>query len=294
MRSRFAPDGRLIRRMLVTVVLLSVLYVAFAAVLIALGVGAAVAVAVVVAVLVVVHLSADRMILAAMNAREVTPEQAPELHALLDRLCALADLPKPRLAVSEHTEPNAFAAGHTSKRAVICVTRGLLDRVDRRELEGVLAHELSHVAHRDVALGTIVSVFGLAAGFLCGLAFLLGLGPRRRFLLPLGVVAALVAAIVYLVSLLLTKAFSRYRELAADRAGALLTQQPSALASALTKITDDLGAQPAHAFRGAQALNGAMFAAGLSGDRVNDLLATHPPTSRRLEQLRWIATELGT
>ncbi|GAA4043169.1 M48 family metalloprotease [Nonomuraea soli] len=294
MRSRFAPDARLIRRMLVTLALLSVLYVAFAAALIALGVGAAIATGVVVAVLVVLHLAGDRMVVAAMGAREVSPAEAPELHAMLDRLCALADLPKPRLAVSESAEPNAFAAGHTSRRAVICVTRGLLDRVDRRELEGVLAHELSHVAHRDVALGTIVSVFGVAAGLLWGMAIGLGLGPRRRFLIPLGLVVAAVAAVVHVVSLLLTRAFSRYRELAADRDGALLTQQPSALASALTKITEDLSAQPAHALRGSHALNGAMFAPGLSGDRVNALLATHPPTARRLEQLRWIATELGT
>ncbi|MEV0589198.1 M48 family metalloprotease [Nonomuraea sp. NPDC050310] len=283
MRSRFAPDSRLVRRMLVTILLLGLLYAAFVAALIAAGVGAAVAAVALAAVLVTLHLMSDRLVLSAMGAREVTPEQEPELHALVDRLCALADLPKPRVAISPAAEPNAFAAGHTSRNAALCVTQGLLDRLDQRELEGVLAHEVSHLAHRDVALSTAVSVFSTVAGLLSGLALFLGLGGRRRALVPLGLLAALASGVVYLISLVLTRALSRYRELAADRGGALLTQRPSALASALGKID-------AAAADGPRVTNALMFA----GQRLPDLLDTHPPIPRRQEQLRWLATELGS
>src|SRR6202042_2898938 len=196
----------------------------------------------------------DKIALNTAKAHLVTPQQAPELHAIIDRICALADMPKPRVAISPMNVPNAFATGRSSKVAVICVTQGLLQRLDPKELEGVLAHEMSHVAHKDVAVMTIASFLGIIAGLLIRFSFygeLFGGGGRRggnnnnnQSALPILLIIMAVSIVVYAISFLLIRLLSRYRELAADRSGALLPGQPSALASALTKVSGSINAIP--------------------------------------------------
>jgi heat shock protein HtpX len=188
----------------------------------------------------------DKIALGTAGAQLVSPQQAPELHAIIDRICALADMPKPRVAISPSPMPNAFATGRSSKVAVVCVTQGLTQRLDANELEGVLAHEMSHVAHKDVAVMTIASFIGIIAALLVRFAFyseLFGGGGRGRGgnnnnggALPVIFIVMLVGMVTYAISFLLIRLLSRYRELAADRSGALLTGQPSKLASALTKV----------------------------------------------------------
>ncbi|WP_262496082.1 zinc metalloprotease HtpX [Nonomuraea sp. SYSU D8015] len=283
--------------MVATMFLLGLLYVVFVGVLIALGVRALTVLVLAGGLLLVQYFLSDRIALFAMHGREVSPQEAPELHGLIDRLCALADMPKPRVAIAESDVPNAFATGRNQKKAVVCVTTGILRRLEPQELEGVLAHELSHVAHRDVAVMTIASFLGIVAGLMTRVALYTGIGGRRgggQGGVPVGAIILLVSALVYAVSFLLTRALSRYRELAADRAGALLTQRPSALAGALTKITGDMARIPTRDLREAEPYNAFYFAPALAGGRsIATLFATHPPLERRLEQLAAISKQLG-
>jgi heat shock protein HtpX len=249
----------------------------------------------------------DKIALNTARAQLVTPQQAPELHAIIDRICALANMPKPRVAISPTGMPNAFATGRSSKVAVICVTQGLLQRLDPKELEGVLAHEMSHVAHKDVAVMTIASVLGIVAALLVRMGFyaeLFGGGGGRgrggnnnnQNALPVMLVVMLVGIVVYAVSFLLIRLLSRYRELSADRSGALLTGQPSALASALVKVTGDMAKIPTRDLRQAEPLNAFYFTPALSargGASLSTLFSTHPSLEKRLAQLDKISKQLG-
>lgn len=299
-KTRYAPDRGLTRRMGVTMFLLGLLYVVFVAVLIALGVRAIGVLVVAACLLLVQFFLSDKIALFAMHGREVSPQEAPELHGVIDRLSAMANMPKPRVAIADSDVPNAFATGRNQKNAVVCVTTGLLRRLDREELEGVLSHEMSHVAHRDVAVMTIASFLGIVAGLMTRFALYAGLGRGRDDRsggVPIGLIIVLASALVYVISFLLTRALSRYRELAADRAGALLTQRPSALASALTKVSGDIARIPTRDLRDAEPFNAFYFAPALSGGRakasIAGLLSTHPPLERRLDQLGRISAELG-
>jgi heat shock protein HtpX len=243
----------------------------------------------------------DKIASFAMGAREVTPEQYPDLHGVIDRLVALADMPKPRVAVAETPMPNAFATGRNPSNSVICVTTGLYDRWKRKELtdqefEGVLAHELSHVAHRDVLVITIASFLGILAGLVARMAFWFGLGDRRgrdQNGVPIQLIILLVSMVTYVISFLLTMALSRYRELAADRAGALLTGNPSALASALQKITGDVAKIPTQDLRQAEPFNAFYFAPAFNKETARTLFSSHPTTAQRVEQLAKISQQLG-
>ncbi|MDX8034836.1 zinc metalloprotease HtpX [Lentzea sp. BCCO 10_0856] len=300
MRTRFRPDHRLTTRMVVTMFLLGLVYVAFIAALVVLLDSVIMVVVIAGLFLGAQYWFSDRIALYAMQARIVTPEEAPELHGIVDRLCATADMPKPRVAVADTDLPNAFATGRSTRRAVLCVTTGLQRRLDTEELEGVLAHELSHVAHRDVVVMTIASFFGVLAGLVARFSFystMFGGGGRRgrdgdnTFLLILLVMA--VSAAVYAISFLLIRALSRYRELAADRAGAMLTGRPSALASALTKVSGEIQRMPTRDLRAAEAFNAFFFAPAL-GSRISlsSLLSTHPTLEQRLDQLATLSTQL--
>ncbi|WP_445399138.1 zinc metalloprotease HtpX [Streptomyces sp. LE64] len=298
MRSRFAPDRQLTARMALTLFLLGLLYVVFVGVLIALLKSWVLVVVIAAAALGAQYWFSDRIALYALRGRIVTPEEEPRLHGVVDRLCAVADMPKPQVAVSDLDLPNAFATGRNADHAVVCVTRGLVRRLEPDELEGVLAHELSHVAHRDVAVITVASFLGVLAGLAVRFAFYSGvLGGRRdqnTFVVVLAVVG--VSAAVYTLSFLLIRALSRYRELAADRAAALLTGRPSALASALTKLSGDIARIPTSDLRTAQAFNAFYFTPAISGKdggALAVLLSTHPPLERRLDQLADIAARLG-
>jgi heat shock protein HtpX len=297
MKSRFQPDRGLTSRMVVTSFLLGLLYVAFVALLIALTKSAVLAVVIAGGMLFAQYWFSDRIALYAMRGRIVSPEEAPQLHGAIDRLCALADMPKPRVAIADADLPNAFATGRNPNNAVVCVTTGMMRRLDADELEGVLSHELSHVAHRDVAVMTIASFLGVLAGLITRFGLYGGLGGGRRDQNTAVIVLTiiLVSAAVYAISFLLTRALSRYRELAADRAGAMLTGRPSALASALTKISGDIARIPSRDLRQAEAFNAFFFAPAISGKGVSlsSLFSTHPSLETRLDRLGVLSRELG-
>ncbi|PZG95313.1 zinc metalloprotease HtpX [Streptomyces sp. NTH33] len=298
MQSRFRSDRRLTVRMGVTLFLLGLLYVAFVAALIVLLKSWVLVVVIAAAALAAQYWFSDRIALYAMHGRVVEREEYPELHAVVDRLCAIADMPKPVVAVSNMDMPNAFATGRNPDNAVVCVTTGLLRRLETPELEGVLAHELSHVAHKDVAVITVASFLGVIAGLVVRFAFYSELfgGRGRKDQNTLAVFAMVmgVSAAVYAISFLLIRALSRYRELAADRAAALLTGRPSSLASALTKVTGDIARIPSEDLRTAQAFNAFYFTPALGSDPgIARLFSTHPSLEQRLEQLARISAELG-
>ncbi|HET7388975.1 MAG TPA: zinc metalloprotease HtpX [Nocardioidaceae bacterium] len=249
--------------------------------------------------------NSDKMALRAMRARPVSPEEAPELHGTIDRLCALADMPKPRVAIAYTDMPNAFATGRSADHSVVCVTTGILDRLSPEEMEGVLAHELSHVAHRDVLVMTLASSAGIMAAMLTrgaqyGAIFGGFGGGRGRGNnnnngggVPVWLIVLVVSLVVYAISFLLTRLLSRYRELCADRSGAMLTGKPSALASALQKITGDIARIPNKDLRGAQTMNAFFIAPAISGATFKTLTSTHPSLEQRIEQLAEVAAALG-
>jgi heat shock protein HtpX len=247
----------------------------------------------------------DKIALAAAGAREVSPQQAPKLHGIVDRLCALADMDKPRVAIAPARMPNAFATGRNSKNSVLCVTEGMLAPgfLEQEELEGVLAHELSHVAHKDVQVMTVASLLAIVAGLLVRFAFYSEIfgGARRgggnnnqaALLIPLIMLAS---AVVYAISFLLIRLLSRYRELAADRSGALLTQNPSALMNALTKVSQGMNRIPTQDLRAAEPLNAFYFAPAMKltgGAGLSAIFSTHPSLEKRLEQLEKIQLQLS-
>ncbi|MBC3841484.1 zinc metalloprotease HtpX [Streptacidiphilus sp. 4-A2] len=297
MRSRFATDRQLTVRMLTVVFLLGLLYVGFVAALIVLLKSAVLIVVIIGGMLVAQFWYSDRIALYAMHAKEVTAEEEPRLHGAVDRLCTLADMPKPRIAVSRTDLPNAFATGRNADHAVICVTTGLLRRLEPDELDGVLAHELSHVAHRDVAVITIASFLGVLAGLIARFALYSGLMRGRRGSPQLAVVFAAVmgaSIAVYTISFLLIRTLSRYRELAADRSAAELTGRPSALASALVKVSGQIARIPTRDLRTAQNFNAFFFAPALGQGRdLSNLLSTHPTLEKRLDALARISARLG-
>jgi heat shock protein HtpX len=302
-RSRFPADHGLSSRMVLTMFLLGLLYVVFVGVLIYL-IGNWVLVALIAGgFLFAQYYFSDRIALYAMRGREVSPEQAPELHQMIDRLCALADMPKPRVAISDSDIPNAFATGRNQSHAVVCVTAGILRRLSEPELEAVLSHELSHVAHRDVAVMTIASFLGILAGLVVRYSFYAGAfggggwgrsNDNRDNSGAVILLVVLVSAIVYALSFLLTRALSRYRELSADRAGAILIGRPSTLASALVKVSGEMARIPTRDLRAAEPLNAFFFAPALApGFSFSSLFATHPPLQRRLDQLARLEAQLG-
>ena len=300
-RTRFIGDTGLTARMTLVMFLLGALLVGFIAVLIGVFGNSPGAIVVIGAIgLGVVWFqwyNSDTLALKAMRAREVAPHEAPELHAVIDRLCALADMPKPRVAISYSSMPNAFATGRSPSRSAVCVTTGLLDRLSPEEVEAVLAHELSHVAHRDVLVMTMASSAGIIAGMATrGAQYGAIFGGGRRDNnggAPIWLVVLLVSVVTYAVSFFLTRLLSRYRELSADRAGAFLTGKPSALASALTKITGDIAHIPNKDLRASQAMNAFFIAPAVAGLSWKTITSTHPSLEQRLEQLAKVSAELG-
>ncbi|AWK12529.1 zinc metalloprotease HtpX [Streptomyces spongiicola] len=296
-RSRYAPDRGLTTRMVTTMFLIGLLYVVFVGVLLAILRDSWFLVLVIAGGLFVVQFwFSDRIAAYSMGAREVTPEQAPELHGAVDRICALADMPKPRVAIADSDVPNAFATGRNEKTALVCATTGLLRRLEPEELEGVIAHELSHVAHRDVVVMTIASFLGVLAGLMVRVWLYSGLSRSSRDVntAVAVLVIPLVSAAVYVISFLLTRLLSRYRELSADRAAALLTGRPSALASALTKVTGQMARIPTQDLRKAEPFNAFWFAPAFSSkESLGRLLSSHPTLEQRLDQLGRISLQLG-
>jgi heat shock protein HtpX len=292
-RTRFRSDPGLTARMSTVMLLLGGLYVSvFAALAAFTNLSGGFILFLAAAIGIGQWYFSDKIAMAAMRAREVSPEEAPELHAMVDRLCALADMPKPRVAITDTDIPNAFATGRSPRAAVVCVTTGIMRRLDNEELEGVMSHELSHVAHRDVAVMTIAGFLGVAAGIFMRWGMFMGGGRDRDSQVPF-LVIWLGSILVYFVSFLLTRVLSRYRELSADRAGAYLTGKPSALASALTKISGDMARIPDRDLRSVQAFNAFFFAPAFSRESIGSLFSTHPPLEQRLDQLAKISADLS-
>ncbi len=303
-RTRFLPDTGLTVRMTAVMFLLGALFVTLVvALMFVFGSSPQIVVLIGLAGIGVAFFqwwNSDKAALRAMGAREVSPEEAPELHGMIDRLCAMADMPKPRVAIADTNLPNAFATGRSPNRSAVCVTTGILRTLTAEELEGVLAHELSHVAHRDVLVMTVAASAGILAGMVTrGAQFGgLGLGRSRSNNNNGGGAIAffavlIVSLLVYAISFLLMRLLSRYRELCADRSGAYLTQKPSALASALTKISGEMNAVPERDLRAAQPMNAFFIAPAVRGLSKGTLTSSHPPLEQRLDQLAKIAASLG-
>jgi len=315
-RTRYAPDRGLSVRMTATMFLLGLVFVVFIAAIIGIGAVTHASDAAIVVFAIVLGGGAaigslfysDKIALSTARAQVVTPQQEPQLHGIVDRVCALADMPKPRVAISDTPLPNAFATGRNADKSVLCVTTGLMRRLNPEELEGVIAHELSHVAHKDVQVMTIASFLAIIAGLLIRFSFygeLFGGGGRRGGnnqnggALPIFLIIMGVSIVVYAVSFLLIRLLSRYRELAADRSGALLTGQPSALKSALVKVSSDINRIPTKDLRSAEPLNAFFFAPAAhlttGGGKKNlaTIFSTHPSLERRLAELDKIQQQLN-
>jgi heat shock protein HtpX len=285
-RKAYGRDFGLTSRIFLTIFLLGALYVGFFALLLQSGASIGVMVVILGAFAFIQYFTSDKIALASSGAKVVTPEQAPDLHAMVDRLCAMSDLPKPRVAVIPTDVPNAFATGRSPKRSVVAVTEGLWKRLDPPEIEGVIAHELAHIANRDVAVMTFASFFSNVASLL--IWFGGGLGRNRE-----GPPIWLIALVVYFVSYFLILALSRYREFAADRGAALVTGAPENLMSALQKIASDMTRIPQRDLRQLEGLN-AFFIIPTNVKRsAATLFMTHPPLEKRLARLAAIAQEMG-
>ncbi len=299
-RSRFVGDAGLTARMTLVMFLLGLVFVGLIVGLMYAFRGSGIAILIGIGGIgfaVYQWYNSDKVAMRAMRAREVTPEQAPELHGMIDRLCALADMPKPRVGIADTSVPNAFATGRSPERSVVCVTTGILQTLTAEELEGVLAHELSHVAHRDVLVMTVAASAGITAGMLAqGAQYGAFFGGGRRDNnggLPIWLVVLIVSVITYAVSFVLLRILSRYRELSADRAGAHLTMNPGALASALQKISGEMTQIPQKDLREVCAASALCIAPALKGSDVKSFFSTHPPLEKRLAQLAKIQAELG-
>ncbi|HLX33338.1 MAG TPA: zinc metalloprotease HtpX [Gaiellaceae bacterium] len=304
-RRNFGRDRGLSLRMLFTGTLLGLLYVVFAVVLFSvLKVGLAPMLLIVIGLAFFQYYTSDKLALRASGAKIVSADEAPELHAMVERLCAMADLPKPRIAVVDSDVPNAFATGRNPKHAAVAVTSGLWNRLDPQEVEAVLGHELSHIANRDVLVMTIASFFAMLAAMLTRFGLYAGMfggfgggygGNRnnQNNQVPVWLIVFLVSVIVYAISFILIRTISRYREYAADRGSALITGAPENLMSALQKISSGITQIPQRDLREVQGMNAFFIIPTNWRSNMSEWMMDHPPLEKRLAALAEIAREMG-
>ncbi|MBX5475320.1 MAG: zinc metalloprotease HtpX [Thermoleophilia bacterium] len=303
-RKSFGRDRGLSLRMLATSAMLGLLYVLFAVVLFnVLNVGLAPMLVIVIGMALLQYWTSDKLALAASGAKVVSREDAPELHAMVERLCAMADLPKPKIAVVDTDVPNAFATGRNPKHAAVAVTTGLWRRLEPQEIEGVLAHELSHIANRDVLVMTVASFFAMLAAMLTRFGLYAGMwgggygygGDRRdnNNQVPVWLIVFVVSMVVYAISFVLIRTISRYREYAADRGSALITGAPEHLMSALQKIASGITQIPQRDLREVAGMNAFFIVPTNWRQQVGELFMDHPPLEKRLAALAEIAREMG-
>jgi heat shock protein HtpX len=280
--------------MILTLFLLGLVYAILIGVLFAAGVGAVTIAIIAGALFLVQYFTSDKIALASMGAHEVSPQEAPQFHALIDRLCVQANLPKPRVAIANQSMPNAFAIGRSPKTATVCATTGLLEMLTPAELEGVMAHELTHVQNRDVMVMTIASFFASIASFIVQIGFWFGgWGGDDEDSGPSWLVVIAVSAVVYALSFVLLQALSRYREFAADRGSAIITGRPSALISALMKIAGNMQRIPSQDLRAANSELAAFYIFPPKAKQtVATLFATHPPLEKRIAALQRLESQL--
>jgi heat shock protein HtpX len=290
--SSFGRDTGLQARMLFTIFLLGLLYAVFVGVLFAAGAGAGVIIVVAGLLLLVQLFASDKIAMSTLGVKEVSPADEPELHGIVERLCVQADLPKPRVCVMETSMPNAFAMGRSRKSTTVCATRGILDMLSPSELEGVMAHEMTHVINRDVMVMTLAGFFASLASLIAQFAFFFGGGygseEEERDIM----IVVLVSVVVYAVSFLLLRALSRYREFAADRGSAVLTGRPSALASALIKISGTIERVPSQDLRRAEGMSAFFIVPARTKRSLMNLFADHPPLEQRLAALERLESQL--
>jgi heat shock protein HtpX len=296
-RKAFGRDFGLSSRMFLTMFLLGALYVGFFVVMVQVFDFGLVPIILIIAGLAFLqYYTSDKIALAASGAKVVSRDEAPDLHAMVERLCAMADLPKPRVAVIPTEIPNAFATGRSPKHSAVAVTEGLMRRLDAREVEGVLAHELSHIGNRDVAVMTISSFFAMLAAMLMRVGMFGGMfggGNNREGGAPVWLIMFLVSMVTYVISYVLILMISRYREYAADRGAAVITGAPEQLMSALQKIASQMTRIPQRDLRQVEGMN-AFFIVPTNWKRsMGELFMTHPPLEKRLARLGEIAREMG-
>jgi heat shock protein HtpX len=287
----FGKDTGLQFRMALTMFLLGLVYVILIVAMLAAGANGAFVAVIAVGLAAFQLFGSDKLALRAMGARVVTPAEAPELHAMVERLCIQADLPKPKVAVADTSMPNAFALGRSPKNATVCATTGIMELLSPAELEGVMAHELTHVGNRDVLVMTLAGFFATIAAYIVQFGFLFGGGHGDDDDNPSAMVLFLVSIAVYVVSFLLMQALSRYREFAADRGAALITGRPSALASALTRISSGMHRIPQRDLRANSELSAFYFFPPV-GKAIGGLFATHPPMEKRIAALQRLEMQL--
>src|SRR5919198_18440 len=290
--AQFGRDPGLQARMLLTMFLLGALYVVFIGVLLAAGAGVVTMVIVIGALSLAQLFLSDKLGLAAMGAKVVSPEQAPGLHAMIERLCIQADLPKPKVAVADTDVPNAFAMGRSPKSAVVCCTTGIMNILEPHELEGVLAHELTHVKNRDVLVMTLASFFASIAAMITQFGFFFGGFGDDEDSGPGFAVVLLVSFAVYIISFFLMLALSRYREFGADRGSAIITGRPSALASALMKLSGAMQRVPDQDLREVGRMNAFFIVPTSVKKSVGTLFMTHPPMEARIARLQQYEAQL--
>ena len=301
-RKAYGRDAGLSLRMLFTGALLGALYVVFAVVLFSvLNVGLAPMLVIVIGLALFQYYTSDKLALRASGAKIVSPEEMPQLHAMVERLAAMAELRKPRVAFVDTDVPNAFATGRNQKHAVVAVTRGLWERLDEKEVEGVLAHELTHIANRDVLVMTVASFFAMLAALLTRFGLYAGMfggfgGGNRdsnNNSVPIWLIVIVVSFVTYILSWVLIRTISRYREYAADRGSALITGAPEYLMSALQKISSQITLIPQRDLREVEGMNAFFIIPARVKEGVNELFMDHPPLEKRLAALERIAREMG-
>ena len=276
--------------MVMTMFLLGLLYVVFAGAIFAAGASAVTMLVVIGGLTLAQFFFSDKLALRALGAKEVSPQEAPGLHAMIERLCIQADLPKPKIAVADTDVPNAFATGRSQKTATVCATTGIMRTLSPSELEGVMAHELAHVKNRDVAIMTIASFFASVASLMTQFALFFGGGGDDDS--PAGIVIFLVSLVVYVLSFMLMLALSRYREFAADRGAALTTGRPSALSAALVKISSAMKQVPSQDLRAAEEMNAFFIVPASVKGSLRNLFSTHPPMEQRIDRLQQLEAQL--
>jgi heat shock protein HtpX len=297
-RKSYGRDAGLSLRMLFTSFLLGLLYVIFAIVLLQyLNVGLVPMLVIVIGLAFFQYYTSDKLALKAAGAKIVERDQAPELHDLVERLCAMADLPKPKVAIVDTDVPNAFATGRSPKHAAVAVTSGLWRRLDKEEIESVLAHELSHVANRDVLVMTLASFFAMLAALLTRFGLYAGMfggGNRNNNnSTPVWLIIFVASLLTYVISFILIRTISRYREYAADRGSALITGAPENLMSALQKISSQITMIPDRDLREVAGMNAFFIIPTSVKQRTAELFMDHPPLEKRLAALEKIAREMG-
>jgi len=291
-KTSFGKDTGLQARMIFTMFLLGLVYVVFVGVLFAAGARAGVIVVIAVVLLLVQLFASDKIAMASMGVKEVTPAEEPELHGIIERLCVQADIPKPRVCIMQTSMPNAFAMGRSRKSTTVCATRGILDMLSPAELEGVMAHEITHVVNRDVMVMTLASFFAALASLIMQFAFFFGGGYGNNEEEEDVMIVILVSVAVYALSFLLLRALSRYREFAADRGSAVLTGRPSALASALLKISGTMDSVPSQDLRAAEGMSAFFIIPARAKKSLMNIFSDHPPLEQRLAALERLETQL--